>query len=130
MTQYETIYLVDDFEMVNLLHTILLRNLGMGDKVNSFTNPEDALKDLCSKTRELGPTLILLDINMPEMSGLEFLELMVREEFPQKMDVIIVTSSVSEMDKALSRKYPQFVRDFISKPLKIEQLRDIVEPVN
>ncbi len=64
------------------------------------------------------------------MSGLEFLELMVREEFPQKMDVIIVTSSVSEMDKALSRKYPQFVRDFISKPLKIEQLRDIVEPVN
>ncbi|HZJ35686.1 MAG TPA: response regulator [Gillisia sp.] len=130
MTQYETIYLVDDFEMVNLLHAILLRNLGMGDKVNSFTNPEDALKDLCSKTRELGPTLILLDINMPEMSGFEFLECMVREEFPQKMDVIIVTSSVSEMDKALSRKYPQFVRDFISKPLKIEQLRDIVEPVN
>ena len=130
MKRYEAIYLVDDYEMVNFLHRILLEKLGYKDNINIFTNPRKALEDLSSMEGHMQPTLILLDINMPEMSGFEFLEQMVREGFPQNMDVVIVTSSISETDRAAAQKYPGFVKGFIIKPLKIDQLRTLVEPVD
>jgi len=122
---YSEIYLVDDLEMVNVLHQVLIRQLGLEDKVRSFTNPEEALDDLRFKVGELEPILVLLDISMPEMSGFEFLEFMALEDFPSNIDVIIVTSSNSDQDKFLAEQYPQFVRDFVSKPLKIEGLKEI-----
>ncbi len=122
---YSEVYLVDDLEMVNVLHQVLIRQLGLEDKVRSFTNPEDALDDLRFKVGKLEPILVLLDISMPEMSGFEFLEFMALEDFPTTIDVIIVTSSSSDEDKTLAEQYPQFVRDFVSKPLKIENLKEI-----
>jgi len=122
---YSEIYLVDDMEMVNVLHQVLIRQLGLEDKVRSFTNPEEALDDLRFKVGELEPILVLLDISMPEMSGFEFWEFMDLEDFPSNIDVIIVTSSNSDQDKILAEQYPQFVRDFVSKPLKIENLKEI-----
>jgi len=122
---YSEIYLIDDLEMVNVLHQVLIRKLGLEDKVRSFTNPEEALDDLRFKVGKLEPILVLLDISMPEMSGFEFLEFMALEDFPTNIDVIIVTSSNSDQDKILAEQYPQFVRDFVSKPLRIENLKEI-----
>tara|TARA_R110000765_G_scaffold62156_1_gene120642 strand:+ start:7274 stop:7666 length:393 start_codon:yes stop_codon:yes gene_type:complete len=122
---YSEIYLIDDQEMVNVLHQVLIRQLSMEDKVRSFTDPEEALDDLRFKVGKFEPILVLLDINMPEMSGFEFLEFMVLEDFPTNIDVIVVTSSNSEEDKILAEQYPQYVRNFVSKPLQIENLREI-----
>ena len=122
---YSELYLIDDQEMVNVLHQVLIRQLSMEDKVRSFTDPEEALDDLRFKVGKFEPILVLLDINMPEMSGFEFLEFMVLEDFPTNIDVIVVTSSNSEEDKILAEQYPQYVRNFVSKPLQIENLREI-----
>lgn len=127
MGRYESIYLVDDFEMVNILHGILLQKLGIENNIHSFTDPEKALGDLLSNKDRLGPTLLLLDINMPEMSGFQFLESMVKYGFPKNIDVVIVTSSISEKDRAMTANYTQYIRDFISKPLKIEQLKALLD---
>ena len=121
---YSEIYLVDDKEMVNLIHQVLLRQMGMEDKVRSFTNPEEALDDLRFKVSRLEPTLVLLDISMPEMSGFEFLEFMVLEDFPTSIDVIVVTSSISKGDRILAQQYPHYVKDFVTKPMKIEDLKE------
>lgn len=122
---YSEIYLVDDVEMVNVLHQVLIRQLGLEDRVRSYTNPEEALDNLRFKVGKLEPILVLLDISMPEMTGFEFLEFMDLEDFPSNIDVIIVTSSNSDQDKILAEQYPQFVRDYVSKPLKIDTLKEI-----
>ncbi len=123
---YSEIYLVDDLEMTNVMHQVLLRQLHLEDKVKSFTNPEEALDDLRFNKSNMAPKLVLLDINMPEMNGFEFLEFMALEEFPLNIDVIMVTSSTEYADKILAEKYPQFVKGFVQKPLQIENLVEIM----
>jgi len=125
---YECIYLVDDEELVNFMNAIKFRKLGLEDKVKTFTNPEEALENLRhNKTQN---KLILLDINMPEMNGFEFLEFMTQEAFPSSNEVLIVTSSETQEDKRKSQHYSAYVKDFISKPLKLEALKAFLEKAN
>tara|TARA_R110000868_G_scaffold82556_4_gene233058 strand:+ start:518 stop:916 length:399 start_codon:yes stop_codon:yes gene_type:complete len=124
---YSKIYLIDDMELVNLMHSVLLRRFGVEDRILSFTNPEDALDDIRLQKTDSEPILILLDINMPQMTGFEFLEFMVLEDFPTNMDVIIVSSSTYHLDRILAENFPQYVKDFVSKPLRSEQLRELLQ---
>jgi CheY-like chemotaxis protein len=59
------------------------------------------------------PHLILLDINMPRMNGLEFLEALRADEALKMAIVFIITTSKAEEDKA--RAYEQFVAGYIVK---------------
>jgi len=124
---YDAIYLVDDFDMVNVQHRVLFRKLGLEERVREFTDPEKALEDLRHILWKDEPLLILLDIGMPGLSGYEFLECMVREGFPPGIDVVVVTSSISNGDMALAKKFPQFVREVVIKPLSLGQLKGIME---
>jgi CheY-like chemotaxis protein len=123
---YSEIYLVDDLEMTNVMHQVLFRQLGMEDKIKSYTNPEEALDALRLDRDNTEPKLVLLDICMSEMNGFEFLEFMTLEEFPLNIDVIIVTSSTEQADRILAEQYPQFVNGFVQKPLQIENLVEIM----
>ncbi|MDT7827983.1 response regulator [Pricia sp. S334] len=124
---YDAIYLVDDFEIVNILHRLLLRKLGLEGRAREFTDPELALEDLRHALYGDQRLLILLDINMPGLNGFEFLEHMVKEGFPPSIDVVVVTSSVSEGDMEMAKKFPQFVRDFVVKPLGLGKLEEILK---
>src|SRR5680860_764528 len=123
---YDLIYLVDDLDMVNFLHRILLGQLDMEERTKVFTDPEKALRDLRTHSGEDLRILIMLDNNMPEMRGLEFLDHMTAGFFPHNIDVVVATSSVSDSDRALADRYPQYVRDFVTKPLHLEKLGDII----
>jgi CheY-like chemotaxis protein len=119
---YQQIYLVDDEELVNTINTVHFRKLGLEDKVKTFTNPELALDDLRFREVQDERTLILLDINMPEMTGYEFLEFMTLENFPVSNEVLMVTSSERPEDREKAEEYSKYVKEFITKPLKIEHL--------
>ncbi|MBA4745759.1 response regulator [Muricauda sp. TY007] len=127
---YKEIYLVDDEDLVNTVNAIHFRRMGMEDRVKSFTNPELALDDLRFRDNPQTKTLILLDINMPEMSGFEFLEFMMLEDFPVTNEVLLVTSSESDADKEEAKKYGKYVKEFITKPLRIEHLEDYLQSAN
>ena len=124
---YKEIYLVDDEDLVNTINAVHFRKMGMEEKLKSFTNPELALDDLRFRENKNERTLVLLDINMPEMSGFEFLEFMALENFPETIEVLLVTSSVLDSDREEAKKYGKYVKEFIAKPLRIEHLESYLQ---
>jgi CheY-like chemotaxis protein len=126
---YTKIYLIDDVELFNLMHQILFRKLGLEEKTITFTNPEKALDSIRSQNSSFDTNLILLDINMPEMTGFEFLEIIKKEKSMSNIDVIIVTSSTYYEDKLLAESFPDLVKDYVSKPLRIEKLKEILQKI-
>ena len=126
MKKYDTIYLIDDFDIVNFLHEKLLKKLDFDGDIIPHTIPEKALSEISSFGEKSNPVLVLLDINMPSLSGFEFLETMIHEQYPLIFDVVIVSSSLSKNDEILANQYPSFVIDYVVKPLTLERLRAIL----
>lgn len=70
------------------------------------------------------PGLILLDINMPRMNGLEALEEIKSEPDLRSIPVVILTTSRAEED--ILRSYDLGVNSFISKPVNFDGLVDVM----
>jgi len=74
------------------------------------------------------PDYILLDINMPLMNGWEFLDEYKRLNIDPtgKSKIFIISSSVFSNDINKAKSYT-LVKDFISKPLNIDKIRELFE---
>ena len=68
------------------------------------------------------PTVVLLDINMPRMNGLEFLAEVRADERLRNLLIFIMTTSDEETDRARARSLD--VAGYIVKPLTFEQFGD------
>ena len=71
------------------------------------------------------PMLILLDIKMPIMDGLEVLKFIRRDELTRRLPVVILTSSREEED--LARSYDLGVNSYICKPVDFNQFAEAVK---
>jgi len=65
------------------------------------------------------PELILLDLNLPKMGGIEFLKELRADPVLKHMQVIVLTSSNEPSDRAAAFKYD--VDDYIVKPHSFEE---------
>jgi CheY-like chemotaxis protein len=88
-----------------------------------FNNPEVALKDI-HKLKETQPELnplLLIDINMPEMNGWEFIEALNKliPESENRYFGMILSSSVDPADIDKAKSYQRIVQ-FLTKPFTLE----------
>ena len=122
---------VDDNHTNNLLCKYIIRKYKEDAEIIIFSKPEDALdfikEDYVSKG-ENNFTLLFLDINMPFMTGWEFLEVFKNfsEEIHRQFVIFMLTSSVDKRDKGIAEANP-FVSGFISKPLSVDTIQQVVE---
>jgi CheY-like chemotaxis protein len=96
------ILIIDDSEDDILLTQMVLRKVRRTIRIETALNGEDGLA-LVRNGTEL-PALILLDLKMPRMGGLEVLHAIRADERLCRIPVIIVTHSDLESDKDASRK--------------------------
>ncbi|SOD20525.1 response regulator [Pedobacter xixiisoli] len=88
----------------------------------------DYIKDLLSDNQNL-PDLVLIDINMPILNGWEFIEAFEALDLKADNDMYMLSSSVYENDIEKAKSYKS-VKGFISKPLSIDRLKELLEAVN
>ena len=73
------------------------------------------------------PHLILLDINMPKLNGIEVLDFIKKEARLKKIPVIMLTTSSSESD--ISECYEKSANCFITKPLDFGKFLNVVQAI-
>ncbi len=109
-----TVLAVDDEPFnLDLISLAFLDNVDV--KIVEAVNGQDAL----DKIPSVQPDVILLDLRMPVMDGLQTLEVLKNDKELTKIPVIIVTANAEEKHRALK----QGANDFLSKPIDTEELK-------
>jgi DNA-binding response OmpR family regulator len=109
------VWIVDDDD--DMAHAVGLMLDMLDCKSRHFRNARSGAQALLAETQ---PDLMILDINMPEVSGLDMLEFVRRRASWDSMPVIMLTSEHADVlvDKALSLG----ADGFVLKPLMFEEL--------
>jgi CheY-like chemotaxis protein len=116
------IYLIDDDLDHILLITRALRDTEHAVEPQSFADPQEALDSLF-ETQRL-PDLILLDINMPGLSGFDVLKKL--KENPRLKTIPVVMLTSSELSTDVARAYELGASGYISKPSYMHDIRAIL----
>jgi len=114
--------IIDDDPINNLLTTKIIQLDFPKAEVITFLDPQAGL-DYIYALPDQNKTLLLLDINMPKLSGWDVLEIL--DGYPDsikgRLDIYMFTSSISLEDKQKAKDNP-LVLGFIEKPLSSLQL--------
>jgi len=123
MQKLPCVLLVDDDPTTNFLHEHLLLSLGVTERCIVAENGVEALNRLAEAPAEPMPALVLLDVHMPVMDGIEFLEAYVRPPAPVPV-IIILSSSTHPRDQSRLAGLP--VDNWVSKPLTRAKINAIL----
>jgi CheY-like chemotaxis protein len=93
----------------------------MGFSIIKATNGKEAVDQLGSHH----PALILMDVNMPEMDGLEATQVIRTLPEPQR-NIPIVALTAGAMREDRDRCLAVGMNSFITKPFKLEELEDVL----
>jgi CheY-like chemotaxis protein len=136
MKRIKKVFLVDDSASENLMNKKLLESLDVGSEIVTFTSSSVALDHLKRLEARDFPSLIFLDINMPEKDGFAFLEEYIDVIEPPDSapdaefnTVIVVVSNHLDMENFDRAKlYKSYgVLEHIRKPMDKVDVMDLLE---
>ncbi|MFC1764784.1 response regulator [Planctomycetota bacterium] len=94
-----------------------LDEIGVPEGILHLSNGEEALDYLRSDVNQL-PYLILLDLNMPKMNGIDFLRHIKADECLASIPVIVLSTSKDERD--IDQSFQSSVAGYMTKPLDFD----------
>jgi CheY-like chemotaxis protein len=113
------VWIVDNDEEMNRAVGLMLRLLDC--EVASFFNVRSAAQTLLIGRR---PDLIILDLNMPEVTGLDMVEFLRRR--PESKSIPIVILSSESADNVIDKALESGADSYIIKPVTIEELEKAI----
>jgi CheY-like chemotaxis protein len=120
-----TILLVDDNPDDVTLTLRAFRSNNITNKIDVASDGEEALEYLLPDTDgKVRPVLILLDINLPKMSGLEVLQRIRNDERTRLLPVVVL--STSSEDRDVVESYNLGANSYIRKPVVFNEFVDAV----
>ena len=121
------ILLVED-DQVDMMTVIrALKEFHVTNQVVHLENGEDALNYLRDGNSEK-PCIILLDLNMPVMNGIEFLKAVKDDEQLRRIPVLVLTTSVEQQDRLSSFNFN--VAGYVSKPVDYRQFVEVMRTID
>jgi CheY-like chemotaxis protein len=131
MEQFEQveILLAEDNERDAELTMRALKKGGLANKLLWVKDGQQALDYLFrrgdfSDREDVPPRLVLLDLKMPRVDGIEVLRAVKAEEATKRIPVVVMTSSQEERDVA--ETYDLGVNSYVVKPVDFASVADIV----
>jgi CheY-like chemotaxis protein len=123
MSKSLNILLIEDDAIEVMKFNRVLSTLGMNHKIVEANNGEEALDIL--KEKEFVPDIIVLDLNMPKINGIEFLRVLKNDSFLKFIPAIVLTTSNNHND--ILECYKIGIAGYLLKPLKYEDYGDRIK---
>ncbi|MDO9287605.1 MAG: response regulator [Thermodesulfovibrionales bacterium] len=120
---FNKVLIVDDSKLIHQMYRLVLmryKNCTLMDAMNGL----EALDIL---SREKGIDLILLDINMPVMNGVQFMEKLKKDGLYRHIPIVVISTEGKEEDTIRAMKLGAW--GYIVKPFKSESLYELLEKV-
>lgn len=121
---YKDIILIDDNETDHFINSSLITRFEISETVHPFLSAKSALIFLKNeKIIKRNPSLIFLDVEMPEMNGFDFLKEFVKLPISiiEMFKIIMLSSTMNPIDLQKGNEHSHVFK-FISKPLTVEFL--------
>lgn len=115
MTPSAEILLVEDNPSDAELALRALRTRNLADRVHHVSDGVEALAFLAASPR---PKVVLLDLKLPKVDGLEVLQRLKSDERTRTLPVVVLTSSREERD--VRESYERGANSYIVKPVDFE----------
>ncbi|HER41228.1 MAG TPA: response regulator [Salinimicrobium catena] len=119
------IILAEDDVIMARLQRFSLEKLISGAPV-MCKNGKEAIDFLDAEKEELEGALVILDLNMPVMNGWDFLEACQDRPYSEKLQVVVVTSSLFREDQERAAEYEQVI-GYYTKPVSPKKFKEILE---
>jgi CheY-like chemotaxis protein len=131
MSPLKSICIIDDDRIYTYGISKIIKNYLPGNEIKTFENGRKALEAIIemSETNQPLPDMILLDIDMPEMNGWDFLQEFktLRPKIDKEIQIFVISSRVDKGNQELFKlEWSDQVADFIQKPVGIEELKALL----
>lgn len=106
------------FKKHNVANKIIVLKDG-AEAIDFFFSP-----DKSAESADVRPMVVILDLKLPKVNGIEVLRRLKSDEQTRKLPVVVLTSSREERD--LNESYGYGVNSYVTKPIKFEEFAKVV----
>ncbi len=127
MKKSKSVLLVEDDAIDAMTVRRAFKDLKLTNALDHVTNGEEALEYL-RQPNHLPPCVILLDLNMPRMNGIEFLKVVKADPVLKRIPVVVLTTSTEDGD--IVDSYRLSVAGYIVKPVDYKKFVEAIRTID
>ncbi|HBY68080.1 MAG TPA: response regulator [Flavobacteriaceae bacterium] len=123
------VLIVDDDKIICKITKRMFQISGLSKAPIIFNSGKQALEFLKQENNKQQNTVVFLDINMPQIDGWEFIDLLEKENILEYTTIYLITSSIFPEDHIRAKKN-KYVSDILVKPITLTKTKQLVAEIN